>query len=109
MNVERKSRSLLHSILGRLVAFLTRVRGKPAPAGTECAEDDTDEFQPLTPEQHAVIARAEPSRRGRVIESLLVDNGILDVARPLGETSAVLADDPSSDAVLPDVHRPTQD
>lgn len=109
MNAERKSRSPLHSVLGRLAAFLPRVRGKPVPAGTECAEDDTEDFQPLTPEQHAAVARAEPSRRGRVIESLLVDNGTLDVARPLGETSAVLADEPSSDAVLPDVRRPKRD
>ena len=102
MNIERKLRLPPDSILGRLVAFLARFRNRLVAPRTEHAEDDTDEFEPLTPEQHAVIARAEPLERGRVIESLLPDEQTFDVAQrvrdmPIDEISAAFNDIESPD------------
>ncbi len=102
MNIERWLRLPPDSILGRLVAALARVRDRIFPTGTEHAEDDTDDFQPLTPEQLAVIARAEPLERGRVIDSLLPDQRTIDAAasvkdRSDEEISAAISDIESSD------------
>lgn len=102
MSIERKFRVALDSFLGRLIDILGRGRSKLVPAGTEPVEDDTDDFEPLTPEQLAVIARAEPLERGRVIESLLPDEQTLEAAQSVGhmsheEISTAVSDIESSD------------
>ena len=51
------------------VEAVTKAMAKSMQAIAERRRLQTDELQPLTPEQHAVIAKAEPSARGRVIES----------------------------------------
>ena len=76
MKFKRKLPRTLHSALGRTIAFLTRLQRRVAPTDVESAEDEEDLFEPLTAEQHAAIARAEPKRRGRVIATLLPDDGI---------------------------------
>jgi len=77
-------RRTLHSALGRTIAFLTRLQRRVGPTDVESAEDEEDAFEPLTAEQHAVIRRAEPKVRGRVIETLLPDDDTPE-ARPASE------------------------
>ena len=58
------------------------------PAAADKSEDLTDELQPLTPEQHTVIARSEPPERGQVIEAICCMNREEPEARTEGgETS----------------------
>ena len=84
MKFKRKLPRTLHSALGRTIAFLTRLERRVAPIDVESAEDEEDLFEPLTAEQHAAIARAEPRVRGRVIATLLPDDDTPE-ARPASE------------------------
>ena len=84
MKFKRNLRRTLHSALGRTIAFLTRLQRWVAPTDVESAEDEDDGFEPLTAEQHAVIRRAEPKGRGRVIATLLPDDGTADARLPSG-------------------------
>ena len=76
MTFKRKLRWALHSFLGRTITILARLQGRLVPTGIEGAEDEDGAFEPLTAEQHAVIRRAEPKVRGRVVATLLPDDDI---------------------------------
>lgn len=47
------------------------LRSRGVPESEDFGEFGDSEFKPLTPEQYAVLAKAEPRERGKVIDSLL--------------------------------------
>lgn len=51
----------------------SRAHGRTAitELGLDMLSNDEQELEPITPEQHAVIAAAAPAKRGRVVSSLL--------------------------------------
>lgn len=65
--------------------------------GRSGGREEKGDFEPLTPEQHAVISRAEPGQRGKTVSSLLdlADDHLftVDAARksehPVGAIDAV--------------------
>lgn len=51
----------------------SRAHGRTAitELGLDMLSNEEQELEPITPEQHAVIAAAAPAKRGRVVSSLL--------------------------------------
>ena len=73
------------------------------PAAADKSESQTDELHPLTPEQHAVIAEAEPPERGKVIDAVYSMNraepeALTEEVETSGESESTLEESGNSAA-----------
>ncbi|WP_114971140.1 hypothetical protein [Rhodoferax ferrireducens] len=64
---------LHHAWPFRVIAWL---RSRGVPESEDFDKFGDSEFEPLTPEQYAVLANAEPREHGKVIDSLLPDEAL---------------------------------
>jgi len=69
---------LHHAWPFRVIAWL---RSRGVPESEDFGKFGDSEFEPLTPEQYAVLANAEPRERGKVIDSLLPADDLEEAKR----------------------------